>query len=411
MIKVYVIGLGARGKLYSNIIRKSGLAKIEGVCDIDEKNFVYAEQNFGLKDEDCFFDYRELLKKVNKEDLVIVSTQDEQHLEHALAAIKRGCTVLLEKPISNKLEDCIALDRAAKTAGVNVFVCHVLRYTPFYDTIKRILDSGRLGKVITISQTEGVGYWHQAHSFVRGNWRRDDRSPMILQKCCHDFDIIAYLMGKECCAVSSFGARTFFRAENAAEGSADYCYKCSRRKYCPFDCIAFYQRESDWRELAGYSGPQEPEAIARWLSDESVSYARCVFCCDNNVVDHQVVDMEFAGGGTAQLTMTAFTKDCNRKIRVHCANGEIEGDMGAKRIRIMPFDGADEEIDLEKLATDFSGHGGGDVQMIKDVLHVMEGGGAYSRMTFLKKSVESHKIAFAAEKSRLESGRVVPLDE
>lgn len=409
MIQVYVIGLGGRGKLYSDIVQKSGLAKVAGICDINEQNFVYAQNHLGLKKADCYLDYREMLEKVNREDLVIVATQDEQHCEHALAAIERGCTILLEKPISNKWENCLKIKEAAEKNGVKVLVCHVLRYTPFYDKIKSILDSKRLGKVITISQTEGVGYWHQAHSFVRGNWRRDDRSPMILQKCCHDLDIISYLMGQECTCVSSFGERTFFREENAPADSAPFCFQCKIQKECPYNCIDFYQREKDWRTLAGYCGKDDSEEIKQWLSDKSVLYARCVFHCDNNVVDNQVVNMTYAEGSTAQLTMTAFSKDCNRTIRIHCTRGEIEGDMNAKKIWLRPFDSQNEEIDLEKFASDFSGHGGGDVQMINDVLALMKEGRIYPRMTFLENSVLSHKMAFASEDSRKASGKPIEI--
>lgn len=312
---------------------------------------------------------------------------------------------MLEKPISNREEDCEELAQAAEAAGVNVLVCHVLRYTPFYDTLKKILDSGKLGRVITVSQTEGVGYWHQAHSFVRGNWRRDDRSPMILQKCCHDLDIISYLVGKNCNIVSSFGELSFFKKENAPEGSAEFCFECKWRKSCPYDCISFYQREKDWRGMAGYCGPDDAEEVEKWLSDKTTPYARCVFHCDNNVVDHQTVNMSFEDGITAQLTMTAFTRDCNRRIRIHCTGGEVEGDMNAKRIWVKRFGYADEKIDLEKSSSDFSGHGGGDVQMIKDVLALMSKGQTLPRMTFLNNSVLSHKMAFAAEASRLAAAR------
>lgn len=409
MIKAYTIGLGGRGKLYSNIIQGSGLARMAGICDTDTRNFGYAQKYLGLSREECFEDYRRLLERVNREDLVIIATQDEQHCEHALAAIERGCTILLEKPVSNKWEDCVRMERAAKEAGVKVLVCHVLRYTPFYDTIKKIIDSGRLGKPVTISQTEGVGYWHQAHSFVRGNWRRDDRSPMILQKCCHDLDILAYLMGKDCNSVSSYGENSFFKSENAPEGSADYCFECAKRESCPYDCIRFYKKEKDWRPMAGYYGPDDEKEVERWLSDRSVPYARCVFHCDNNVVDHQVVDLSFVGGGTAQLTMTAFSKDCDRTVRVHCTYGEIEGNMNSRMVTVRPFCGEEEKIDLEKIASDFSGHGGGDVQMIRDVLSLMSGGASLARMTFLDRSVLSHRMAFAAERSRLNAGSPVTL--
>ena len=138
-------------------------------------------------------------------------------------------------------------------------------------------------------------------------------------------------------------------------------------------------------------------------------YGRCVYCCDNDVVDHQVVNLELEGGATINFTMCAFTKACARQIRIMGTGAEIIGDMEKNTIEVLPFTGESQLIDVTTLTSDFSGHGGGDARMLEDLLDLISGEGKGSALTSISRSVESHLAALAAEESRLNGGRVVEI--
>ena len=215
---IAIIGFGGRGHIYGAYARQNpDKFNLVAIADIAEHRRRDAEENFGAV---AYSDYKELLNKGYKLDLVVISTQDADHKEHALYAMKKGYDLLLEKPVAINEEDCREIYACAKENHRKVYVCHVLRYTPFYRTVKDIIDSGELGDVVAIHASENVGYYHQAHSYVRGPWRNSlESSPMILAKCCHDMDIIRYLIGEKCVAVSSFGELCFFKAKNAPKGA------------------------------------------------------------------------------------------------------------------------------------------------------------------------------------------------
>jgi len=323
--------------------------------------------------------------------------------------------LLLEKPISPYIKECIEIEQVAKQYNRHVVVCHVLRYTPFYTKVKELIESGVAGDVVAVQAIEPVGYWHQAHSFIRGNWRNsEETSPMILQKCCHDMDILLWLCGKKCKKVSSFGSLRLFKKENAPEGAPERCTDgCPASETCPYYAPRYYITQVrcgnvEWPINLLNSHPTE-ENIMDALRNGP--YGRCVYHCDNNVVDHQVVNLELEDGATVNFTMCGFTKDSYRRLCIMGTHGEIVGDMENNTIIIKPFVGENQIIDVNTLADDFSGHGGGDVQMVKDLADLLiDGSVKNNRISSIEHSMESHYVAFAAEESRVCGGKLIELD-
>ncbi|MFQ9736939.1 MAG: Gfo/Idh/MocA family protein [Christensenellaceae bacterium] len=324
-----IIGFGSRGTLFAGYIKENANMRLTAVVDVCEEQLVLAQKEYGVSADRCYRDYRDFYRAGKIADAVIVASQDADHYAHTIPALEAGYDVLLEKPVANRLEDCIGIRDKANALHRKVMVCHVLRYSHFYDFVKKIIDGGEIGRVININQTENVGYWHYAHSFIRGAWRNSDTSsPMILAKCCHDLDIITYLIGSDCESISSFGNLTYFKEENAPNGSAAYCFKCPLKDKCVFNCLKIYN-DRNWMVLGSRSQLSADcmEELEEKLKDENNPFSRCVFRCDNNVVDHQEVEMLYKNGATAHLTMTPFSEECTRTLNVHGTAGEIEGDM------------------------------------------------------------------------------------
>ena len=328
--------------------------------------------------------------------------------------------MLMEKPISPEISQCRRmLEAAAQHPDQHVILCHVLRYTQFYNALKDIISSGKIGKVVSICANENVAYWHQAHSFVRGNWRNSDQtSPMILQKSCHDMDILTWLIGQPCKAVSSIGGIELFKEERAPEGSTPYCLGgCKAKENCIFDAEKIYitSKKTGVRSGSGWLSSilcvdGTEEAVRAAL--EQGQYGRCVYHCDNNVVDHQQTNLLMEDGSTISFTMCAFTEDCYRTFKAMGTLGEIEADMKSNTIRVRVFGQEEELIDLKKLAQDLKGHGGGDSGIIADFLDMLlDNAPPTERTTTLVNSMESHYIALAAEESRKAGGKLMDMAE
>lgn len=220
-IKVALAGLGSRGKDTYAKAAKLFPEKMEitAIADIDPAKVEEVAGEYGVPRGACFSSAEELLAQDRLADVMFITTQDRQHVGHAIPALRKGYHLLLEKPISPNLDECRELVRVAKECNRQVIVCHVLRYTPIYSTLKELIASGTVGEIVSVMSIENVGWWHQAHSFVRGNWRNSDTtSPMILQKCCHDMDLLLWLTGKTCKSVSSFGSTYLFDEAHAPQG-------------------------------------------------------------------------------------------------------------------------------------------------------------------------------------------------
>lgn len=417
-----IAGLGSRGKdVYAPMSRLfPEKLKITAVADPDPSRVMQMREEYRIEEDRCFGSAEEMLEQPRLADVMIIATQDRQHVRQAVRAMERGYDILLEKPVSPELDECREIVRRAEELKRKVVVCHVLRYTPFYQTVKSLLDAGRIGEVVSVMAVENVGYWHQAHSFVRGSWRDSDTtSPMILQKCCHDMDMLLWLTGKTCESVSSYGDTYLFKKEKAPAGAAHRCTGgCRVKEACPFDAEKIYLTDKETGVLEGNCGwpanvltmHPDGESVRRAL--EEGPYGRCVYYCDNNVVDHQVVNMNMTDGSTVSFTMCGFTADCSRYAKLMGTKGQIIADMGANTIEVTPFGKDAELIDVSRMAEDFSGHGGGDRGLVSAFLDLVTGEQSEDdTISSVERSLESHYIALAAEESRRNGGAVIRMEQ
>ncbi len=414
-IKVILIGAGGRGKTYTDKAKAMGdMYEVVAVAEPWEGRRNYIKDKHNLPDELCFPTWEPLLAMPKIADAAIIATMDRDHLAPALAAIRLGYDLLLEKPAAPTPEECYILQNEAEKYGVKVLVCHVLRYTPFFRALKQILDEGTVGRVINIQHREDVGNVHQSHSFVRGNWGNSERSSvMILQKTCHDMDILQWLLGRKCTRVHSFGSLTYFTRENAPEGSPERCLDgCPVADTCPYNAKKLYlESNSAWFRTSSTMLPEPTDADVEEALRTTL-YGKCVYKCDNDVVDHQVVNLEFDDGATVTFSMCAFNRG-GRELRIMGTKGELSGKFGSPTLSLYDFETEKTtEIQIaDKLVDDtiIGGHGGGDdgiMYAFSDLLHGVEN----VALCDVAEAVDNHMIAFAAEESRL-TGCVINMDE
>lgn len=408
-ITAIVIGAGGRGNQYASIMKRMpDRFEVVGVAEPIESRRNDIKEMYGLSDDVCYQDFRDMLSQPKMADVAVICTMDDMHTEPALMAIERGYDLLLEKPVAQTPEECAAIANVAKERGVSVLVCHVLRYAPFYTKVKRLLMEGAIGDVMSVIAVEGVGNVHQSHSYVRGDWHREEETtPMLLAKCCHDLDILQWLVDKPCTKVSSFGKLTYFTPENAPAGAPERCFEqdCPAREECPYSCEKVYlkpgcnfmQRTAGRGYSAGFT--PTPEEIKEGL--RHTNFGACVFHAGNNVVDHQVVNMEFEGGATASLSMNAFNYG-GRYIRIFGTKGELYANAADKEITVFSF-ATRQWVRHSVVETDESiagGHGGGDQGMIAELYDYLSENYTGFSAADIDISVKNHMIGFAAERAR-----------
>ena len=411
-MKIAFAGAGGRGEVYADSVeRLDSTVELVAVGEPDEVKRVLFSERHHIPSSMCFSSAEELLAQPKLADILVIATPDRQHAAQAIATMEKGYDLLLEKPIAENLEDCKRVAEAADRYHRKVVVCHVLRYTPFYGKIKELIDSGVIGKVMSIEATEKVCWWHQAHSFVRGNWRNsNETSPMILQKSCHDMDIFLWLTGKHCERVSSFGHLSHFKAECAPEGAPERCTEsCPIYETCPYsvnECYLKRARNGNFGWPVDIVSPiHTMEALQEKLKNGP--YGRCVYHCDNNVVDHQVVNLQMEDDVTVSFTMCAFTSQLDRRIHVMGTKGDIIGNMETGQLRLAVFGKEPQTVKAEMGELDHLGHGGGDILLVRDILDTSD----HPSRSDVHLSVESHTMALAAEKSRLNGGIPVEMKE
>ncbi len=413
-LSAVVVGFGGRGARYASYaMARPEELEIVAVAEPNPIRRQTAQNRHGIADEHLYTTWEELAAQPKLADFAIVATQDNMHYAPAMALIEKGYHLLLEKPMAPTPQECKAITEAAEKKGVSVIVCHVLRFAPFWKTLREVILSGRLGKVVSMIGVENVGHIHQSHSFVRGDWRNTAESTcMIMAKCCHDMDIYQWLVGQKCVKAQSFGSLSHFRAENRPEGAPERCVQgCPVGDTCPYNAVKLYldDKENLWfrRTAAQTIDMPTDEQILEAIT--TGPYGRCVYCCDNDVVDHQVVNLEYADGCTLSFTMNAFNEG-GRSVHLYGTEGELVSSRDQKTLELFSFrTGKWETIQIPVAGNDISsGHGGGDFGIMVDALSYLRGEAPSGSICPVRVSYENHITGFAAEESRL-TGRVVDI--
>lgn len=414
-LSVILIGAGNRGETYTDLMaQKKDCFEVVAVAEPIDSRRNDICQKHQIPQERSFKDWKDLLALGKIADLALICTMDRLHFAPAMEAVSLGYDILLEKPVSPDPQECLQLALHAQQHQVNVIVCHVLRYTALFQTIKKLIDDGTLGQIISINHEECVGNVHQSHSFVRGNWGNTARSAcMLLGKSCHDMDLLQWLIGKSCKKVQSFGALTYFKRENMPEGAPDYCIEgCPHAETCPYNAVKIYldDKENRWfRTTCAREADPTDEMIEHAI--RTTQYGKCVFKCDNDVVDHQTVNLLFEDDITVTFTMNAFNKG-GRFIHIMGTKGELRAAMDqSSPIRLYDFE-TKQTTEVPLTAGDgiSSGHGGGDEGIIDSVYEYLNGTYQGSSISDIRISAENHLIVFAAEESRA-TGTVVDFPE
>ncbi|MCL2812712.1 MAG: Gfo/Idh/MocA family oxidoreductase [Clostridia bacterium] len=410
-MRIVLIGAGQRGRVYADYMHKSGRAQIVAIVEPDQQRRLAAADHLNVPQAMCFAGEGSLWALGKIADGAIIASMDQDHYAQAIKAMEMGYDLLLEKPVSPVMSECLDIRERARSLNRRVTVCHVLRYAPFFSTLKQLLDKRVVGKPISILHEENIGNFHMAHSFVRGNWANQaESSPIILQKSCHDMDLLVWLTGSRCKALSSVGALTYFKIDKAPVGSAERCVDCGVRAACRFDAEKNYMPVLGSWPATVLTTDQTPEGLREAI--RTGPYGRCVYRCPNDVCDHQTTLMEMENGVTISFVMSAFTNRMNRSIRILCEDGEISGDDEAQVITVTRFvSNAVEAFSVEQMHTQVphGWHGGGDIALVEDFLRTLEGDETES-VSSIERSIESHLMAFAAERSRLSGGGRVALD-
>lgn len=401
-VTAITIGAGNRGNVYGNYAAGyPGQLDIIGVAEPNpHRNQRYAEKH-AIADANRFTTWEQVFKRPRFADVVIITTPDHLHYGPAMQALAMGYHLLLEKPIAQTWQECRdILDQANRHDRI-VAVCHVLRYAPYYEKIKEVLESGVLGKITSVSHFEPIQHQHMAHSFVRGIWRREqDGVPILLAKSCHDLDILRWWLDRPCRYITSFGSLSWFKEENAPAGSTERCTDgCPVEPTCPYSALKIYHRLN--KHLGHLDVPADRatrgDVILQRLREGP--YGRCVYRCDNDVVDHQVVSMEFADGITVTFNMEAFTNYAGRRTRIMGTMGDIVGDEDELYIADFRTDKIDKWLTRDHARIQ-SGHGGGDWGLARNFVEAIAKNDKGLLRSTLEASMESHLMGFLAEKSR-----------
>jgi predicted dehydrogenase len=425
-VTAVIVGAGHRALTYAAYSKhRPDELKIVGVADPMEYRRRYVAELYGLRPDQCFETAEELAAGPQIADAVINGTMDQQHVPTSLPLLNAGYHLLLEKPFAVNESEMWDLLAAARKNDRKVMICHVMRYAPFSVAMKRCVARGDIGEIISVQTLEHVSYHHMAVGYVRGKWNRKDLcgSPMLMAKCCHDLDFITWMKsGIAPVRVSSFGCNMQFRPEKAPEGAGTRCLvDCPIEESCLYSARKHYidhpQRWSFyvWAGLEQMENPTIEDKIHSLKTDNP--YGRCVWKCDNDVVDHQSVMIEFEDGSTATHNMVGGASKPMRSIHLVGTIGELQGVLHDSRFVLRHIDPrpgheySEEVIDVDvkgDMDGAFGGHAGGDGRLAADFIRFIRGEEPSISCTSIEDSIRGHLIGFRADVA-MEEGRVVEI--
>jgi len=400
---VITLGAGNRGNVYGNYaLSNPDEMDVVGVAEpIPLRNERYLQKH-KIEKANSFTTWEHVFNRPKFADAVLITTPDNLHYGPCMAALKAGYDVLLEKPISPSEKECRDILALAKKTGRIVAVCHVLRYAPYFEKLRELMQGGQIGEIVSMQHIEPIEHIHMSHSFVRGNWHdRHATTPIILAKSCHDLDMLRWLIGKPCTKIVAMGGIKWFRKENAPAGSTPRCMdECAVESTCPYSAMKIYYRNRQRTYV--FDLPDEKEKQGDYILEKlrSTNYGRCVYQMDNNQEDHYIASMEFEGGTTANFSMEAFTSYEGRRTRVMGSMGDIVGDM--ETFTLTDFRTGKRTV-YDNSSGD--GHGGGDWRLVRNWLQAVSQRKPELLTSTIDASIESHVMGFMAEKSR-KTGKV-----
>ena len=396
-----VVGLGGRASAYLSALQElyPNEHQVVAVADPDPVKQARARNDYGLQDNQIFDTDLDLMEQPRLSDVAIVATQDKLHLRDIRGLLAKGYDLILEKPVATTLEELQEIAAVSKSfPDQMVAVCHVLRHTVFFGEIRKILESGRFGPVVSIQHNENIGYYHFAHSYVRGPWNNSETSgPLTLTKSCHDMDILLYLLeNTHCQQISSYGALSIFNRDHYDPATmAPMCVDCPQNESCAFSAPKLY---SSGKIKSVVFDLSSVDKVRKNLGTSP--YGRCVYHCDNNVVDHQSTAIQFDNGVTATFSLSAFSAKVNRSLKIMCQFGEIRAIEKPYLIETTDF--RTDETTVTELDIHDRGHGGGDKAFVKDFMESYLHGVPFN--STLEHAIESHAMALLAEESRKDNG-------
>ncbi|MCU0338565.1 MAG: Gfo/Idh/MocA family oxidoreductase [Spirosomaceae bacterium] len=406
-VTAIVLGAGNRGNVYGRYaLAFPNEVKMVGVAEpIPFRNEKFAKSH-GVTDAHRFKTWEDVFKVPKFADAVIISTPDTLHHGPALKALEMGYHVLIEKPISPSMKECLEILAAAKKSKSIIAVCHVLRYTNYFRKLKEICDAGTLGTMMSINHLEGIEYVHMAHSYVRGNWHESAKTnPIILAKSCHDLDIMRWLANKPAKSVSAYGNLKWFKAENAPAGSTERCVEgCKVERECPFSAIKVYYEQR--KRIHVLDVPEDPALQGPAILEKlkTSNYGRCVYRMNNDQPDHYTSIYQFDEGILATFGLEAFTGWEARKTRVMFSMGEVVGDNDLIEVTDFRTKQTTRWRASEQKDFNNSGHGGGDFGLMQNFVQAVAQNKPELLTSTIEASIESHIMGFMAEESR-KSGR------
>ncbi|KAL7419291.1 hypothetical protein Q5752_006128 [Cryptotrichosporon argae] len=417
VVSMIIVGAGGRGQVYASYaLAHPDEARVVGVAEPRAHRRKVLSRAHHIPAENQWEDWKELVARGRVADAVVIGVLDALHAPLVTAFAAQGYHILCEKPMATTIDDCVKMVREVQAAGDIVFgIGHVLRYSPYNQAVKAVIDSGALGEIVNIQHMEPVGNQHFAHSFVRGNWKNEDATSFALMtKSCHDIDILNfYLSGLKPAKVSSFGSLHLFKPSKkpAAAGSAHRCLECAYEPSCAWSAKKVYvdaldqPKSEKWARTFVDKDVLDIESVLDEL--KTSPYGVCVYEAGNDVVDHQVVNIEYENGVTASMTMSAFSERiCERITVIQGTKGELVGDMTTFTI----FDFLTRTSTKHEPPVLPGGHGGSDTgfsQAFWSACHKND----QARLGVTPEDIlDSHLLVFAAEQARLES-RVIDYAE